>query len=487
MNIIQIDTSILVEDPTNRKVGGVDIIKSVETLGVLQPILVSQEGDQYKVIAGARRVASAKHYGIPVVPAIVIEKGSVQIQAAENFDRKNLNPIDESDMILALKKDGMTREAIADWMNLSVQQVAKRERLGKLSTKMKNLVKSGQLSASVASEFAMISKDAQDEYLDSYTGKDICSISPAQAKEKARWHGGISLNYRSQELFVFIDSKGESCKTCPRCEGSDNHTFFEETEDKVCYDKECFNRRICEYVKRYRVPFLSSDPKLNEISNTTLDEEWEEIHQYQRTSYTEVVEGINEDGMLALYAKGKTTVAKTEDPTRAARKLFNSHVKEMNEILSVIEKITGEALEEVYRESVKRTASITEEIDMLARQVVVRNYWSDVYEYDGVSCHSALDDDAKPKLFAKAILLSKVDSPIRWQKTGPNSWPLPPSRNNELIKLAEWYVGAWESNELRLKYYSLWEQYVLEQWREGNKGMERLLVDAGNINKESWK
>jgi ParB/RepB/Spo0J family partition protein len=215
MNIIQIDTSILVEDPTNRKVGGVDIIKSVETLGVLQPILVSQEGDQYKVIAGARRVASAKHYGIPVVPAIVIEKGSVQIQAAENFDRKNLNPIDESDMILALKKDGMTREAIADWMNLSVQQVAKRERLGKLSTKMKNLVKSGQLSASVASEFAMISKDAQDEYLDSYTGKDICSISPAQAKEKARgMAGSASITGHRSSLYSLIQ-KGRAARPVP--------------------------------------------------------------------------------------------------------------------------------------------------------------------------------------------------------------------------------------------------------------------------------
>lgn len=482
MTVEQLDTSILIEDPSNRKVGGVDIIQSVGTLGVLQPILVAKDGDKYKIIAGARRVASAKHFGIPVVPAIVLQSEDVQIQAAENFDRKNLNPIDESDMILALKKKGMNREVIASWMNISVQQVARREKLGQLSAKMKNLVKSGQVSAAVASEFVLVSKEKQDEFLSGYDGRDISIISQSQARNKARWIGGRQLRDCVPDLLLMIDIKGESCKTCPKCEGSDDKTLFEESEEKVCYDAECFRRRLCEYVKRYKVPFLSDDAQLNEISETTLDESWEKIWAYQRAAFAEVVEGIDDSGKPALYGRGKATnTVISEDSTKPARKLFGSHIKEMNEILTSIEKLTGEALEAFY--------TGTHEIDCLALQVLRRNYLSEAYQYDGVAPWTLSQEESpdKAKVFAKAMLIALVGEPVRWKKAVPFQWPVPPHRDNPLIQLASRYVKKWSNHELRLKYLKLWEQYVLEQWRAGNENMEPLLIQAGNVNKETWK
>ncbi|NBK24766.1 MAG: ParB/RepB/Spo0J family partition protein [Spirochaetia bacterium] len=477
--IIQIPVEKLIEDKHNRKVGGVDVIQSVGTLGVLQPILVFPQGESYKIVAGARRVASAKHFGLPVVPAIVLEEEDARIQAAENFDRKDLNPIDESDMINALLKKGMTREAIASWMNISVQQVARREKLGQLSTKMKNLVKSGQVSAAVASEFVVLPKEKQDEFLESYEGKNIASLSQSGARDKLRWKVGRRLDTCVPDLLMMVDMRGESCKSCIKCEGSDDMTLFEESEDKTCFDSECFKRRLCEYVKRYKVPFLSRNPKMNEISETTLDDSYHEVYYSNGDS----IEGIDDYGKPTHYAKSVIKTEKTaeEDPTKNSRKAFNSHVDEMNALLESIEKITGEALEAAYLPS--------REIDTLSREVMLREQYTGNYEYDRVKIQDLVspEEQRKSKIFAKAMLIAEVGDPIRWKKTGTRCWPLPPHRDNPLIKLAAHYVKHWTTNEVRLQYAKLWDLYLLEQWREGNEGVEPLLIAAGNLNKETWK
>lgn len=424
-------------------------------------------------------MASAKHFGLPFIPAIVLEEEDIQIQAAENFDRKDLNPIDESDMINSLIKKGMTREAIASWMNISIQQVARREKLGQLSAKMKNLVKSGQVSAAVASEFVVLPKEQQDEFLDSYEGRNISHLSQPGAKDKLRWKMGRCLDSCVPDLLMMVDMRGESCKTCAKCEGSDDMTLFEQSENKTCFDSECFDRRLCEYVKRYKVPFLSNEPKLNEISETALDDSYEQVYYASRPG---AIEGIDKFGKPTYYAKKqKPEKSSEEDPTRAARKPYNSHVDEMNTLLESIEKLTGEALEAAYLPS--------KEIDALSRNVMLREQYMGIYEYDGIKIQDLFskDEQRKSKVFAKAMLIAEVGEPIRWRKTGSRCWPLPPHRDNPLIQTAAHYVKHWLTNEIRIKYAKLWEEYVLEQWSQGNTGMEPLLIAAGNINKEAWK
>ncbi|MGH0053797.1 MAG: ParB/RepB/Spo0J family partition protein [Sphaerochaetaceae bacterium] len=491
MKVIQIDINILHEDPNNRKIGGVDIIKSVETLGVLQPILVVEEGDGYKIVAGARRVASAKHFGISKIPAIVIESSSVQIQAAENLDRKGLNPIDEANMILAMKKEGMNRETIAGWMNISVQQVARREKLNKLSPKIRSMVKEGKLSASVASEFAMISKEAQERYLEGYHGKNICNISAEVARYDARSFGAKNLNNVVPDLLMMVDFRNNSCKTCEKCSGSDDHTLFEETEEKYCYDGECFLRRLCEFVKRYKVPFLSKDPSINEASETTLDESWEENYSWNSDQYEEVVEGINHNGHKVIYGRGKkqsrSSSTTTKDETKQARKLFNKRISGMNELFASIEKLTGQAIESCYAQDY--------EIDLMAEKVLSQVYDADLFSYDGISNlvvrglrdNKDLDEKTqKAKTYARAMLLSALGSPVRWTKQGTCYWPQPGIRDNTLIELAKRYVKDWESSELRLKYIKFWEDCLIEQHKNGNKHAESLLAEAG-VSEEAWQ
>lgn len=78
---------------------------SIKEHGVLQPILVVQDGDRYKVIAGERRLRASKLAGIDRIPARVItstDKGTHEIALRENLDRVDLHPLEEGEGYLSL-------------------------------------------------------------------------------------------------------------------------------------------------------------------------------------------------------------------------------------------------------------------------------------------------------------------------------------------------------------------------------------------------
>ncbi len=73
---------------------------SVKEHGVLQPILVVQDGDRYKVIAGERRLRASKLAGLERIPARVMnstDKAIHEIALRENLDRVDLHPIEEGE------------------------------------------------------------------------------------------------------------------------------------------------------------------------------------------------------------------------------------------------------------------------------------------------------------------------------------------------------------------------------------------------------
>ncbi len=79
--------------------------RSVKEHGVLQPILVVQDGDRYKVIAGERRLRAAKLAGMDRIPARVLstnDKATHEIALRENLDRVDLHPLEEGEGYVSL-------------------------------------------------------------------------------------------------------------------------------------------------------------------------------------------------------------------------------------------------------------------------------------------------------------------------------------------------------------------------------------------------
>jgi len=81
------------------------LAQSIKLHGVLQPILVVQDGDRYKVIAGERRLRASKLAGMDRIPARVLatdDKATHEIALRENLDRVDLHPLEEGEGYVSL-------------------------------------------------------------------------------------------------------------------------------------------------------------------------------------------------------------------------------------------------------------------------------------------------------------------------------------------------------------------------------------------------
>ncbi len=98
-----------------------DLTQSVQKKGILSPLLVRPlPNNQYELVAGERRLRAAKAVGLEQVPVIIFELSELEAKElglVENLQRQDLNPIDETEGILAL---------LAVQENLTVEEVISR-------------------------------------------------------------------------------------------------------------------------------------------------------------------------------------------------------------------------------------------------------------------------------------------------------------------------------------------------------------------------
>lgn len=98
------------------------LASSIKEHGVLQPIVVVEDGDKYKIVAGERRFRASKIAGLEKVPAIVRTldaQNRLELSIIENAQREDLNAIELATAYAKLKTQ----------FNLSTKQIA--ERVGK--------------------------------------------------------------------------------------------------------------------------------------------------------------------------------------------------------------------------------------------------------------------------------------------------------------------------------------------------------------------
>lgn len=120
--------------------------------GVLQPIIVraiTELPDHYEIIAGERRFKATKKAKQETILCRVIEADdveAVEIQATENFERENLNPIEEADQWnTLLEVTGLTQEQLAAKYKRSQSYVANMLRLRNLPREWRLKVAAGHI------------------------------------------------------------------------------------------------------------------------------------------------------------------------------------------------------------------------------------------------------------------------------------------------------------------------------------------------------
>ena len=144
----------------------VELSESIKQFGILQPLLVSDKGDYYEIIAGERRWRAAKLAGLKEVPVIIKEFNDqqvVEISLIENIQREDLNPIEEAMAYKRLINEfKLKQDSIAERVSKSRTAVTNSLRLLKLDERVQQMLIDEMISAGHARAILAISdKDKQ--------------------------------------------------------------------------------------------------------------------------------------------------------------------------------------------------------------------------------------------------------------------------------------------------------------------------------------
>jgi len=128
-----------------------ELVRSIRTTGIIQPLLVRRLRDRFQLIAGERRWRAAQRAALQRVPAIVREvpdETALEMTLVENLQREDLNPIEQATAFSRLMRDfDMTQEQVADRTGKDRATIANALRLLNLEPNIQELIEDGSITA----------------------------------------------------------------------------------------------------------------------------------------------------------------------------------------------------------------------------------------------------------------------------------------------------------------------------------------------------
>jgi len=120
------------------------LAESIKEHGLIQPIIVQKDKDDYRIIAGERRWRAAKKANLKEVPVVVMEltdSAVLEISLIENIQRQDLNPIEEANAYRRLINDfKITQEELARKVGKSRTSITNTIRLTNLDERVQEFL-----------------------------------------------------------------------------------------------------------------------------------------------------------------------------------------------------------------------------------------------------------------------------------------------------------------------------------------------------------
>jgi ParB family chromosome partitioning protein len=127
-----------------------ELADSIAERGVLQPVLVRPDGENFQLVAGERRWRAAQRARLHTIPAIVRDiddSTSAEIALIENVQRQDLNAVEEAEGYKKLISTyGHTQDEVAKLVHKSRSHVANLLRLLDLPPFVKEMLLRGDIS-----------------------------------------------------------------------------------------------------------------------------------------------------------------------------------------------------------------------------------------------------------------------------------------------------------------------------------------------------
>jgi ParB family transcriptional regulator, chromosome partitioning protein len=128
-----------------------ELARSIQSSGIIQPLVVRPIGNRYQLIAGERRWRAAQRAELKSVPSIVRQvpdELAMEMTLVENIQREDLNAIEQARAFERLMEEfHATQEDVAERTGKDRATVANAIRLLKLEPTIQDWIEEGKLTA----------------------------------------------------------------------------------------------------------------------------------------------------------------------------------------------------------------------------------------------------------------------------------------------------------------------------------------------------
>ena len=240
-----IDANILFLNPENprKDLGDLsELVASIKTHGILQPILARRVDGAYMVIDGSCRLAAGLQAGLSSFPCHVTEASdekALEMAVTANIIRKEMTVLDEIRAVGKLAATGESHAEIASRFGRTPRWVSTRAKIAQMPERVLELIGEGDLSVSVAEE--------------------LCRLGNAETVVKLA-ENAANLGYGIPQMRSQIDSELRSIadapwvtsrSECARCiQRSDKQVnLFEDGGPARCMDSLCWEAKREAWIK----------------------------------------------------------------------------------------------------------------------------------------------------------------------------------------------------------------------------------------------
>ena len=171
-----------------------ELADSIKKYGIIEPIIVQDQGSYYEIVAGERRWRAAMKAGLKEVPVRIrefTEQEKAEISLIENIQREDLNPIEEALAYKTLlEKYNLKQDEVAEIVSKSRTTVTNSMRLLNLCDEVQQMLINEMLTQGHARALLAIEDKelqytvAQRVFDENLSVRDIEKIVKDMTKEK---------------------------------------------------------------------------------------------------------------------------------------------------------------------------------------------------------------------------------------------------------------------------------------------------------------
>jgi len=203
-----------------------DLAESMKRSGVLQPVVVRRDGQQFQIVVGERRWRAAKMAGLSHIPAVIrdaTDAETLELALVENLLREDLNPMEEAEAYQRLLTEfAWTQEDLGQRVGKDRSSVANCLRLLKLPELIQADLRAGRLTMGHARALLSLASPAEQLKLREEILAHSWSVrATEEGVQRKRRQAPRRAGRRPAELAALEDSLREALATRVRLVGTE--------------------------------------------------------------------------------------------------------------------------------------------------------------------------------------------------------------------------------------------------------------------------